>query len=521
MRYHLPAGVLLLSFGDCTYNPDTTTPECVSACSHSLMLHHDISTPESLCNDMAIQQRMFLCLASSCDDQYGQALADTVLTCARYGATISNLFPVQVHTDLLVSKQLFSLHARSDTAIFGFDNRFSLSIDCEAGSDGVLTLSLPDPTVYSNIQPASDGALIPPRPSSSDTNSWSSPPYTDPESKTDAPPKGSTAPNIQQPGLADGEVSAGSLPVCDGGCSGHSPAGPAFESHENHLCLTILLQDPSCFSANQPSICTSASAHTSVQDPLPATDPALGPVNTPYAGEQGATPPAGTIPYNDGVTDNNEDSPDEPPTSGVCPQLSTSLKFPQISPSRTENVTGPDTNIPSNDCMTYEGALGPHPEGATADGPVPSGQPWLSSNEDVSTTATVSLGRPPYSGYQDTSINTQFIPSPCQTGEDSNAFASGSGDAGSVNSGGSSGPSDLDPRLSCHTISLTQLPDLSQPTGSDNMGDPHDSPHAVITHVEHTATSIVTTDGRKNQDQELGTLTSDMKDQQDTLVSDA
>ncbi|KAH7185381.1 uncharacterized protein B0J16DRAFT_384433 [Fusarium flagelliforme] len=56
MLQYLLAGVLLLSFGTCTYSPGTTTPECATACSRSLMLHQGISPPDTRGDSTALDQ---------------------------------------------------------------------------------------------------------------------------------------------------------------------------------------------------------------------------------------------------------------------------------------------------------------------------------------------------------------------------------------------------------------------------------------------------------------------------------
>ncbi|KAJ4091695.1 hypothetical protein NW756_005901 [Fusarium oxysporum] len=163
MRPHLFAG-LLASLATRTYSLDTSTPECATICSRELMHYHGIPTVEGLCHDMVVQRELFSCLASSCTEQYGQALTYTISTCSSHGGTISDLLPVEIQHTSLVTRHFMPLVSRSDSASFGFESRFSLSVDCKAGSDGVLTLSLPESTasVHQSIpdggSPASPGA---------------------------------------------------------------------------------------------------------------------------------------------------------------------------------------------------------------------------------------------------------------------------------------------------------------------------------------------------------------------------
>ncbi|KAF4952082.1 hypothetical protein FSARC_12714 [Fusarium sarcochroum] len=214
MRSRLVAGLLLSSFAGCTLSHDTSTPECATACSRDLMHYHGISTVESLCNDMANQRELFLCLAGSCTDDYGPALTYAISTCSHHGATISNLLPVELQHMSLAPQQISPLAPRSDIARFGFESHFILDVDCTAGSDGVLTLSLPESTPSSTSQPTTGGdSPSSPGAGNGDPNVGSSPP-AEPNS---GPQLG--APAQSGDGQADTSTNAASRG------SGDSPSG--------------------------------------------------------------------------------------------------------------------------------------------------------------------------------------------------------------------------------------------------------------------------------------------------------
>ncbi|KAK7419394.1 hypothetical protein QQX98_003346 [Neonectria punicea] len=115
---------------------------------------------DALCNDMATQRALFLCLTSSCQSQtYGQALAYSISECSGLGATISNLHPVELHHFDLAQRQATSISPRFEARAFSFADEVRLSVDCTAGSDGVLTLSLPSVGTSPTNQPVPYGEL--------------------------------------------------------------------------------------------------------------------------------------------------------------------------------------------------------------------------------------------------------------------------------------------------------------------------------------------------------------------------
>ncbi|KAF7532017.1 hypothetical protein G7Z17_g13682 [Cylindrodendrum hubeiense] len=133
--------------------------QCAVDCSRGLMDHHEVSDMDALCNDIVTQRALFLCLANSCKSQtYGPALAYSISECSSLGATIGNLHPVEVHRFEPVQRQPTSITPRSEAGMLSFADEFTLSVACTAGSDGVLTLSLPSVGTSPTNQPVPYGA---------------------------------------------------------------------------------------------------------------------------------------------------------------------------------------------------------------------------------------------------------------------------------------------------------------------------------------------------------------------------
>ncbi|KAF4338473.1 hypothetical protein FBEOM_7618 [Fusarium beomiforme] len=183
---------------------DTPTPECATTCSRELMHYHDISTTEGLCHEMAVQRELFSCLASTCTDQYGQALTHAISVCSHHGASISNLLPVELQYRNLATRQFMPLVSRSDSASFGFENHFSLSVDCKAGSDGVLTLSLPESTLSVNQPIPNNGGFASSGAGNSNPNAASSPSRGAPDSNNGPLPGNTAGPGDGQDGTKGG-----------------------------------------------------------------------------------------------------------------------------------------------------------------------------------------------------------------------------------------------------------------------------------------------------------------------------
>ncbi|KAF5009522.1 hypothetical protein FDECE_4271 [Fusarium decemcellulare] len=192
----------------------TDVSECVTTCARDLMQHfftdsHHESM-EILCNDMAKQRDLFLCLNSSCGDDYGPALAHSISECFDYGASITNLVPVELHQTSLARRQVSPIVPRVDTGRFSFKNKLTLAIDCMAGSDGVLTLSLPE-SVPSTVSLPNRGGDSPISPGAGpgDPNVGSDSPSGNSASNVGFQSEGSAALDGAESGLSADSVSAG------------------------------------------------------------------------------------------------------------------------------------------------------------------------------------------------------------------------------------------------------------------------------------------------------------------------
>ncbi|CCT70805.1 uncharacterized protein FFUJ_05736 [Fusarium fujikuroi IMI 58289] len=349
MRSHLFTG-LLSSLATRTYSLDTSTPgmdsepnvngysdkkmvECATICSRELMHYHGIPTVEGLCHDMAVQREMFSCLASSCTDQYGQALTYTISTCSHRGATISDLLPVEIQHTSLATRHLVPLVSRSDSASFGFESRFSLTVDCKAGSDGVLTLSLPESTA-SVPQPIPDGGSpTSPGAGNGNTNAGAGPPGGAPGSNH-GPLLGNTA------GSSDGQDSPSGGPSSGGGGGndGTEPSDPNTDCEENNF-------------NNGPS---PSGSDDGQYPPAPAPAPAPVPVNPPANSNpqpdgQSKSPPA---PGPDAADGNS--SPDDPHQGNTAQSQPQSAPAPVPAPSNPDGSDGAPnqdgTSGPGEDC---------------------------------------------------------------------------------------------------------------------------------------------------------------------------
>lgn len=151
-------------------------------------------------------QSLFICLGSLCSPQnYGPAVAKTITACSSAGANISMLHPVEVQHNRLLARQSLPLAlgpmlgepcpddtngtgssssgdgttSDGDGGWFpGLDPNFSVTLDCTAGLDGVVTLSnpsaaaAPTPGLSGNGAPPTAGGSSPsaPGPSSGSSN---------------------------------------------------------------------------------------------------------------------------------------------------------------------------------------------------------------------------------------------------------------------------------------------------------------------------------------------------------------
>ncbi|KAK7425283.1 hypothetical protein QQZ08_008180 [Neonectria magnoliae] len=160
MKANVSAGILLSGLAGRGSTHHASASDCAIDCSRGLMNQHDLSNMDALCNDMATQRALFICLTSSCQSQtYGPALAYSISECSGLGATISNLHPVELHHFELAQRQATSISPRFDARAFSFADEVRLSVDCTAGSDGVLTLSLPSVGTSPTNQPIPYGEL--------------------------------------------------------------------------------------------------------------------------------------------------------------------------------------------------------------------------------------------------------------------------------------------------------------------------------------------------------------------------
>ncbi|KAM6535564.1 hypothetical protein FALCPG4_005118 [Fusarium falciforme] len=168
MKPYFATGLMLSSLvTGSVHGHDMYVPECATTCSRGLSRYrftnqHNIPT-KAVCMDMAKQRELFLCLANSCGEDYGPALAYTISACSNYGALITDLLPVELQHVGLAPRRFSHLTPRFDTGRFAFGDQFTLAVDCTAGSNGVLTLSLPDsvPSGIPQPPPTDDSPLIP------------------------------------------------------------------------------------------------------------------------------------------------------------------------------------------------------------------------------------------------------------------------------------------------------------------------------------------------------------------------
>lgn len=103
------------------------------------------------------------------------------MSCSGRGANISPLLPVEIQSEKLTGRQLSQESSGAPAAPpdssnihdFVIDNKLTLALDCNAGSDGVVTVSLSSPTTFATHIPQAagfpDGQLSPAASDSSET----------------------------------------------------------------------------------------------------------------------------------------------------------------------------------------------------------------------------------------------------------------------------------------------------------------------------------------------------------------
>ncbi|KAF4968015.1 hypothetical protein FZEAL_10447 [Fusarium zealandicum] len=193
MKPHTAAGLLLSSLAGSVHSYGIPTHDCASTCSRNLLHSYDLADTKTLCNDMAKQRELFLCLSSSCRAKtYGPALAHTISECSQHGASISKLFPVELPRMNLAQREVSPLAPRFDISHFTSGNQLTLAVDCTAGSDGVLTLSIPE-APSPTIRPSPNGDPTVSGPETGDAGSpnvGQDPPAGITPSNSDGPPGG-------------------------------------------------------------------------------------------------------------------------------------------------------------------------------------------------------------------------------------------------------------------------------------------------------------------------------------------
>ncbi|VUC20802.1 unnamed protein product [Clonostachys rosea] len=198
---------------------------CALDCSHRLLNSSDTVDWRALCSDQIKQHSLFQCLVLSCtSDSYSDALTSVVTSCFENGAAIAPLHPVQFADPALYARQFITTVVQSPSSYgpevgggekgqLGSPASPSVPLNCEAGTDRILTLSLPGPTSNPS-QPSSD-ALGRPQTQNPNQGSQNGQPQGN-------PPAGNS-------GSSNGSPSDASNPTCTGnlnGCNRPSPSGP-------------------------------------------------------------------------------------------------------------------------------------------------------------------------------------------------------------------------------------------------------------------------------------------------------
>ncbi|PHH71228.1 hypothetical protein CDD80_5425 [Ophiocordyceps camponoti-rufipedis] len=148
-------------------------PSCVDKCVKAVQIQSasSVEALRSICGDGTSQRAVFQCLINSCHSgSYGPALGHVAHACSQLGHDIGPLHPIEVHYAL--QKRQFIPTAPGpvlpgpstlyNTQIFTFSHRLSMDLECKAGSDGVLTVSVndADSTVTSKTPAATHDASL-------------------------------------------------------------------------------------------------------------------------------------------------------------------------------------------------------------------------------------------------------------------------------------------------------------------------------------------------------------------------
>ncbi|PFH59606.1 hypothetical protein XA68_12093 [Ophiocordyceps unilateralis] len=130
-----------------------------------------LASPPSLFDLLAepkYWQVMFQCLVNSCHGgSYGPALGHVASACSQLGYDIGPLHPIEVHYAL--QKRQFIPTAPGpvlpspstvNTQILTFSHRLSMALECMAGSNGVLTISVNAPDAATTSGTTHDASLV-------------------------------------------------------------------------------------------------------------------------------------------------------------------------------------------------------------------------------------------------------------------------------------------------------------------------------------------------------------------------
>ncbi|KAM3452595.1 hypothetical protein NHJ6243_009321 [Beauveria neobassiana] len=130
------------------------------------MQEHSTTDLTNICYDVTKQRSLFLCIFGSCQSRYyGPALASAIISCSGRGANISPLLPVEIQSEKLSGRQISEDSgdsgsiSSSDINNEGIDHKLTLALSCNAGSDGVVTVSLSSPPTFATHIP--DAARFP------------------------------------------------------------------------------------------------------------------------------------------------------------------------------------------------------------------------------------------------------------------------------------------------------------------------------------------------------------------------
>ncbi|KND92472.1 hypothetical protein TOPH_02831 [Tolypocladium ophioglossoides CBS 100239] len=154
MKTSLVGGLLLFGLAGGQSHGSSVAPACVVDCTKN-MANQTAEGMRAVCHNVAKQRALFHCLLNACPSQsYGYALGYTISACSDLGARISPLHPIEVHHVAPAKRQniptepgpvLPSPSTLHGGQILTFDHKFAVALDCNAGTDGLVTLSVPVP----------------------------------------------------------------------------------------------------------------------------------------------------------------------------------------------------------------------------------------------------------------------------------------------------------------------------------------------------------------------------------------